>query len=238
MAPCARASKPRSNRPATLVCRAPRRFPPDATAPRRGPPGSNPRITTSGDKPSHDGPCPNRTHFSLPGTSVAFAARSVALLSPRYRARALARLQSRRRDDANGCWLYDGARTAQGYGHFALKPFGAVRAHAASWLLSCGDIPANTDVCHRCNVQACFNPNHLYLACRSENVQHAVRDRLTKHHGYRGARITDDEVREIRARYAAGKVLQRELAEAFRVDQQIVSRIVNRTAFRWVDARA
>lgn len=168
---------------------------------------------------------------------MAFAARSL-IVSLEYRARALTRLEARRQDGPGGCWLFNGARSNQGYGRFALRPFGAIRAHAAAWLLYRGDIPANIDVCHRCNVQACFNPDHLYLASRSENVQHAVRDRLTKHHGHRGARITDAQVREIRERYAAGGTTQRALARAFRVDQQIVSRIVNRNAFRWVDARA
>lgn len=45
-------------------------------------------------------------------------------------------------------------------------------------------------------------------------------------------KLTEDDVREIRRRYAEGGVLQRELAREFEVSKQLISKIVNRQV--WV----
>ena len=165
------------------------------------------------------------------------SARSLSIYRPEYLSSVRDRLLSYRVVDENDCWIFTGAKTSQSYGKLAVG-MGQIRTNVLAYMLYRGDIVANVDVCHSCNVKACFNPDHLYLASRSENVQHACRDRLTRHHGQHGARITDDQVREIRSKWKAGESSQCALAYEFSVDQQIVSRIVNGKAFRWVDASA
>lgn len=164
---------------------------------------------------------------------MAFEARTLSIYKPEYLQAVKDRLLSKKVVDSHGCWIFTGSRNHQGYGRLGVAEMGPVRVHCVSYMLFCGDIPASTDVCHKCNVKPCFNPDHLYLASRSENVQHAVRDRLTKHHKMRGARITDEQAREIHREAKAATRSQAAIAKDYGVDQQIVSRILNGKAFRW-----
>lgn len=126
----------------------------------------------------------------------------------------------------DSCWLFIGANDGNGYGKMGINGH-CFRAHVVAYLLYVGDIPAEIDVAHSCNVKNCANPQHLYLATRSENVQHAIRDGLQK------CRLTDGQIREIRDWSSKG-YSQQAIADFYLIDQQIVSRICRGKAFKWV----
>jgi len=75
---------------------------------------------------------------------------------------------------------------------------------------------------HLCHNRACVNPAHLEIVTSAENIQRGALAKLTK-----------DQVLEIRARSAFGDS-QRELGLRFGVSNQHISRIVNRKQWKHV----
>lgn len=128
----------------------------------------------------------------------------------------------------SGCWEYRGTIEKCGYGVLQIgkKQW---RAHRYMYVQVHG--PVTDDVCilHKCDNRPCVNPDHLYAGSHCDNM----RDK-----GQRGgsdgmrngrAKITDDQVREIRRLYDAKELTQVELAARFGIGQSAISEIVRRT---------
>lgn len=126
------------------------------------------------------------------------------------------------------CWLWTAATNEAGYG--VMRPEGrrtgpTVKAHRVSLALAGVDV-AGRVVRHRCDNPPCVNPAHLELGTQIQNVGDMVR-RGRVAHGSMRSRLTEDDVRAIRARAAAGD-LMRVIAADFGISRPTVSRIVNR----------
>ena len=134
-----------------------------------------------------------------------------------------------------GCWLWDGARDAAGYGRILRGSARTKRrmasAHRASWLAFMDSEPGALHVLHRCDTPACVNPAHLFLGTHQENIADCVAKGRARRVPVTGAthpnaKLTDAEVTTIRELAASGNASQREMAAVFGVSQGHISNIV------------
>lgn len=130
----------------------------------------------------------------------------------------------RGRPDA--CWNWTAQIDRDGYGRFR---YGGKKrgAHQVSYMLCVGEIPEGLFVCHSCDNPRCVNPAHLWVGTALDNN----RDKVRKGRGLDGEKngrsvLSVRQIADVRRRYAAGGVLQRELAEELGITQVQVSRIV------------
>lgn len=138
------------------------------------------------------------------------------------------------------CWVWLAARYHDDYGLVGIRNQGrstTMRAHALSLILATGEDANGRFALHRCDNPPCCNPAHLYWGDQKRNIadmDQRGRGRRPVHRGatHPRAKLTDDNVRYIRGRYATGAVSQQALADEFGVHQTIVSDIVRRVTWR------
>jgi hypothetical protein len=149
-----------------------------------------------------------------------------------------------------GCWEYQGYILKDGYPSFNLD--GKTRhAHRVAWIVTHGPISSpNLVVCHKCDNKLCVNPDHLFLSSQAGNMADKVSkgrqnkgdnhpSRLHPEARPRGeavttAKLTEQQVRDIRERYASGGINQYQLADEYGVTQVLISRIIRRKVWRHV----
>jgi hypothetical protein len=148
-----------------------------------------------------------------------------------------------------GCWLWMAGMFKTGYGGFYFRGQ-MVRAHRFSCELAHGPIPDGLMALHTCDTYPCVNPAHLYAGTRERNTADAIErgrfasgdrngsrtrpDRYGRGEDKILAKLTEQAVTEIRARYESGGISQQRLAAEFGVSQGLVSRIVRRAGWQHV----
>ena len=148
------------------------------------------------------------------------------------------------RPDLGPCWPWTGARFAppREYGVLGTKKGESTRlAHRIAWELVHGPIPKGLQVLHACDFPPCVrtepdNKGHLFLGTQKDNIQDMISkgrngpQRDPKHHAHGEqhgrAKLTAEQIQEIRARYAAGGISQMALAAEYGIGQSHLSRIV------------
>lgn len=129
-----------------------------------------------------------------------------------------------------GCVLWAGHRDAAGYGIA-----GRAKAHRLAWIVANGPIPDGLCICHHCDNPPCINPAHLFLGTICDNnVDRMVKDRGTFGERVHTARLTVDQVTEIRKRHAMGAVGPIMLAKEYGVAEATIFKLLSRRSWRRV----
>ncbi len=126
----------------------------------------------------------------------------------------------------DGCWNWTAGTVGKVYGYF--NSAGSMHyAHRIAWTLTKGPIPKGeghhgTCVLHKCDNRLCVRPSHLFLGSQADNLRDmAEKGRAAKGSGNGQAKLTEEQVLEIRASSEA----QRVLAARYGVSQTLVSKI-------------
>jgi len=144
-------------------------------------------------------------------------------------------LLSRRKIDANGCWLWTMKRAAYGYGQWVVGQTDYHVHRLSAHLYHGFDLASSLTICHSCDNPPCCNPQHLFVGTSLDNSQDMVRKgRSAKGEHNAQSKLTDAEVHAIRKRYAGGET-QKTLANAYDVHQTLVSLIVRRILWKHVE---
>ena len=94
--------------------------------------------------------------------------------------------------DADGCWIWNGAKNNAGYGmigfrwdessplyklNSANKPVGMMTVHRAAFMMhNKREVTEGLDVVHKCHKRLCINPDCLYEATHKENLGKMAED--------------------------------------------------------------
>jgi hypothetical protein len=155
------------------------------------------------------------------------------------------------RPELGPCWVWTAGRFDQGYGAFHLNGK-TMKSHRISYGVKHGAMPSSAlCVCHSCDNPPCVNPSHLFLGTHAENSRDMVNKgrtntptgarhwskksphllaRIARGPGHPMVKITEDQVRSIRARCAAGETTYA-VADSMGISQSQVWKITRR--IRW-----
>lgn len=124
-----------------------------------------------------------------------------------------------------GCWLWTGLKDASGYGR-TTKAGPLTYAHRRAWIYTNGPVPEGMDVCHHCDVRNCCNPSHMFLGTHDDNMK----DRSLKG---RGVALSEEKVREIRAKKKAG-ARSMDLIREYGVSTSAIYEVLAGRSWKWV----
>ena len=95
--------------------------------------------------------------------------------------------------DANGCWIWQGPQTNNGYGMASSGKGGrTTTAHRRAYTAAHGEIAPGMQIDHLCRVRLCCNPDHLESVTPTENVQRALAATGRDTHCKRGHEFTPE----------------------------------------------
>lgn len=133
------------------------------------------------------------------------------------------------KDTVFNCWEFMGALDHKGYGRID----GNLAVHRVVFEHFKGSTQGLC-VLHRCDNRKCVNPDHLFLGTNAANTLDMIqKGRMKVGSQLPQAKITEDDVREIRARYAGGE-RQVSIAADYGLHGATISEICSRKRWKHV----
>lgn len=128
---------------------------------------------------------------------------------------------------ANGCWIWTGARRDGRYGTFKHR-HRTDRSHRWAWRFTHGEIPDGLHVLHDCDTPLCCNPAHLHLGTHADNMRERDERGRNKPRTRAGGstKLSAEQANEIRRRWRGRPNANTgELAREFGVSTEMVWRL-------------
>lgn len=151
------------------------------------------------------------------------------------------------RKGENDCWIWTASKNKRGYGRFVWEGRGK-GVHVIAWMLLRGNIEAGLCVLHNCPTgdnPSCVNPNHLFLGTKQDNSRDMAAkgragsqvhpERLPRGREHPLSRLTEDQVRIIKARCSKGES-QSEVARQYGVAAVTVHHIMRGRTWKHVES--
>lgn len=135
----------------------------------------------------------------------------------------------------SACWIWQMSTDSGGYGQVSIDGR-MVLVHRHAYEITVGLIPDEMELAHSCDTRLCCNFRHLIPMTHVENMKDAAnKHRMPARRGSDNnkAKLTWEQVRDIRVRYAMGAFSQRKLAREFGVNQYAIWAIV--TGKHWIE---
>lgn len=134
-----------------------------------------------------------------------------------------------------GCWLWCAGTFRDGYGKIRINGK-FLKAHRYSYEIHYGEFDKTKNICHKCDVKPCVNPQHLFMGTPLDNTRDKIKKGRARYH--RGeechtARLAEYEVKEIRDYYKSG-ISSKFLAQKYRITKGHVWGIVTRKRWKHV----
>lgn len=136
----------------------------------------------------------------------------------------------------SGCWIWTGTDRGNGYGCIMVEST-LTAAHRFSFELYKGPIPDGHVICHACDVPSCVNPAHLWSGTHKDNaIDKCVKGRANSPRGidHHAAKITEEVVKEIRAKYNGTSGQLTKLAREYGVAAPHMHKLVNGKLWAWL----
>lgn len=132
------------------------------------------------------------------------------------------------RRDPDECWEWTGAKDRKGYGRIWVNGK-KILSHRMSYIIQYGKINPDMCVIHSCDNPGCVNFLHLREGTNLDNIADKVlRCRTIKQKGELNynAKLTLEQVREIRTRYIPYRVTLVQLAKEYGVSDHAIEHII------------
>ena len=138
------------------------------------------------------------------------------------------------RTSRNGeCLEWTGCFNTDGYARTAYKGNSNGKVHRIIYELTHTDEDIEGRVIrHTCDNTKCINPSHLLSGTPTDNaVDKCVRGRDVL------AKLTAEQVLEIRTLYSTGNYTQKELGNMFDINHRTVHYVITNKTYKWVKAK-
>jgi hypothetical protein len=134
-----------------------------------------------------------------------------------------------RQGAADECWPWTAFTNPRGYGMFRVVAGRMDLVHRLAWEIANGPIPDGLQVLHHCDNPPCCNPAHLFVGTNADKV---AKGRASYPHPWRqgerhhGAKLTAEQVREIRAADVTAPGARAALAKQYGVTPGLITNIL------------
>lgn len=135
------------------------------------------------------------------------------------------------------CWLWTGGKAGAGYGTFRISR--PVRRYAYAHRLALErkigrELIQGEYAMHSCDTPACVNPTHLSVGDQFRNMGDAAsKGRIARGTSVGGSRLTEQEVKEIRALLAVTDGVS--IARRYGVSNATIYNIKSGKSWSWVE---